>query len=95
MTGKGVYVSSGFSIPTDADAVEISLWMPLRPIIEPQIDVEMAKYIIKNVGNRFCELVEQEKEAMSWIASNGKQFTRLLSFRLPLLSPQMFDVKRS
>ncbi len=28
----------------------------------------MAKYLIKNIGDRFCELVEQEKEAMSWVS---------------------------
>lgn len=62
--------------------------MPLLPIVNPQIDVEMAKYIIKNVGNRFCELVEQEKEAMSWISSNGKNFTHMLSngLKLPVVN---------
>lgn len=69
---KGGIVSGGFSNPTDADAVDIALWMPMTPIVNPQIDVKMAKYIVKNVGNRFCELVEQEKDAMSWVSTNSK-----------------------
>ena len=32
----------------------------------------MAKYVIANVGDRFCELVEQEKEAMSWVKPDVK-----------------------
>lgn len=69
---KGHIVSGGFLSPTDADSIDLSLWMPMLPIVDPQIDIAMAKYIIKNVGNRFCELVEQEKEAMSWVSSNSK-----------------------
>lgn len=65
-TKKGTCRATGFCSPRDADGADVSLWMPLVPITTPQIDIDMAKYIVKNVGNRFCELVEQEKEAMSW-----------------------------
>ena len=37
-------------------------------VFEPKLDVNMAKYVIANVGDRFCELVEQEKEAMSLVS---------------------------
>lgn len=34
-------------------------------VAEPVLDGEMAKFIITKVGDKFCELVEQEKEAKS------------------------------
>ena len=32
----------------------------------------MAKYVITHVGDRFCELVESEKEARAWVSQDGK-----------------------
>ena len=36
-------------------------------------DIEMAKYIVTHIGDKFCELVEQEKAAMSWVPKDSKQ----------------------
>lgn len=69
---KGHLTISGFSEPADADADDIELWYPQWPLFEPAIGIEMAKYVIENVGDRFCELVEQEKEAMSWVKPDVK-----------------------
>lgn len=44
----------------------------------PEIDVSIAKYILSKVGDKFCELVEHEKEARSWAGKEGK----FLSFQL-------------
>ncbi len=63
---------AGFSEPADAEADEIELWMPHMPLMEPRIDITMAKYVIDNVGDRFCEMVEQEKTAMSWVSPDSK-----------------------
>ena len=71
-SNKGHLTISGFSEPADADADDIELWYPRWPLFEPTIGVEMAKYVIANVGDRFCELVEQEKEAMSWVKPDVK-----------------------
>jgi len=65
---KGFLTIAGFCQPPDADADDVELWMPCLPLFEPKLDVEMAKYVIANVGDRFCELVEQEKEAMSLVS---------------------------
>ena len=32
----------------------------------------MAKYLLQNVGDRLCLLVEQEKDAMMWVSPNTK-----------------------
>ena len=39
----------------------------LSAVMEPALDIPMAKYVIEHVGDRFCELVQQEKMAMSWV----------------------------
>ena len=41
--------------------------------------VDTAKYIINHVGSGFCELIEQEKSAMSWMKPGG-----MLTLMLPL-----------
>lgn len=38
-------------------------------VMHPELDIETSKYIIAKVGDKFCELVEQEKEAKSWIGN--------------------------
>ena len=69
---KSALTIAGFSEPSDAEADEIELWMPRTPVMMPRIDVKMAKYLITNVGDQFCELVEQEKEAMSWVSPDSE-----------------------
>lgn len=44
-------------------------------VLDPKLDVDMAKYVIANVGDRFCDLVEQEKEAMSWVSPDSECVT--------------------
>lgn len=39
---------------------------------DPELDVENSKFIIAKVGDKFCELVEQEREAKSWAGEDGK-----------------------
>lgn len=46
-------------------------------VMDPAMDIEMAKYVIDNVGDRFCELVEQEKAAMSWVSPDSKSRFKL------------------
>ena len=63
---------AGFSEPSDADVDDIELWYPRFPTTSPAIDLEMARYVMANLGDRFCELVEQEKEAMMWVSADSK-----------------------
>lgn len=43
-------------------------------VAEPVLDGEMAKFIIAKVGDKFCELVEQEKEAKS-LSGTDREFS--------------------
>ena len=69
---KGVVGVAGFSEPCDANIEDLELWFPRHPITEPRLSVDMAKYLLQNVGDRFCLLVEQEKEAMMWVSPDTK-----------------------
>ena len=42
------------------------------PAVKKVLTLEMSKYILKNVGDEFCNLVKQEKEAQSWSVKKGK-----------------------
>ena len=54
---------AGFSQPQDATEDDLKLWLPSE---EPpsDFDVETAKFVISHVGDQFCDLVKQEKEAL-------------------------------
>ncbi|KAL8585820.1 hypothetical protein ACOMHN_065170 [Nucella lapillus] len=60
---KGTIMKAGFSELSDADPDHIEPWLPRFPIEDPQLDRVMAKFILNKVGDKFCELVQQEKEA--------------------------------
>lgn len=60
---RGFVTIDGFSELSDAEQDDIDPWIPKSPIIEPKIDVETARFIIGRVGDKFCELVQQEKES--------------------------------
>ncbi|BFZ02439.1 hypothetical protein BsWGS_05478 [Bradybaena similaris] len=67
---RGIVTIHGFSELSDADPDDIEPWLPRYPVEEPELDVENSKFIIAKVGDKFCELVEQEKEAKSWAGDN-------------------------
>ncbi len=71
-TAKQMLSIAGFSEPGDAEADDIELWMPRTPLMEPTLDVAVAKYMVTSVGDKFCEMVEQEKEAMSWVSPDSE-----------------------
>ncbi|XP_025094129.1 probable JmjC domain-containing histone demethylation protein 2C isoform X4 [Pomacea canaliculata] len=71
-SAKGSVTIAGFSELSDADPDDIEPWLPRYPTEDPQLDDENAKFIIAKVGDKFCELVEQEKEAKSWAGDDAK-----------------------
>ncbi|KAL4231689.1 Lysine-specific demethylase 3B [Mactra antiquata] len=69
---RGFVTIDGFSELSDAEQDDIDPWIPKSPIIEPKIDVETARFIIGRVGDKFCELVQQEKESHVCAGDNAK-----------------------
>ncbi|XP_074643644.1 uncharacterized protein LOC141900577 isoform X2 [Tubulanus polymorphus] len=71
---KGTLVMAGFSSPSDAEADDLALWAPdvNNYTQTPRLSAEVGCYIVQHVGDKFCELVEQEKEARSWAPENAE-----------------------
>lgn len=66
---NGQICIAGFCDPTEAEPDDITIWLPHITTKGRHItdnDKETAKYIIANVGEEFCRLVEQEQECTSW-----------------------------
>ncbi|XP_023243623.1 lysine-specific demethylase 3A-like [Centruroides sculpturatus] len=62
--GKNGSISiAGFSQPSDATQADLKLWLP--PVDNPpaNLDVETSSFLLTHVGDQFCDLVQQEKEA--------------------------------
>ncbi|XP_052773895.1 probable JmjC domain-containing histone demethylation protein 2C isoform X3 [Mya arenaria] len=69
---RGFVTIDGFSELSDAEQDDIDPWIPKSPIIEPKIDVDMARFIINRIGDNFCELVQQERDAQICAGDNAK-----------------------
>jgi len=65
----GIVRTCGFASADDATGDDLELWMP--QVSEDAMAVDTAKYIVSHVGSGFCELIEQEKSAMSWTNRGG------------------------
>lgn len=60
---NGSILIAGFSQPSDATPADLKLWLP--PVDKPpaNLDVETSNFLLTHVGDQFCNLVQQEKEA--------------------------------
>ncbi|XP_054708176.1 probable JmjC domain-containing histone demethylation protein 2C isoform X2 [Uloborus diversus] len=60
---NGTILSAGFSEPSDASEEDLKLWLP--PIDSPSADIEIetSKFLLTHMGDKFCDLVEMEREA--------------------------------
>ncbi|XP_022094436.1 probable JmjC domain-containing histone demethylation protein 2C isoform X2 [Acanthaster planci] len=69
---NGNLTIAGFSEPSHCKPEDLTPWLPYPPDTDCPLDVETSKYILKKVGDQFCELVEQEHQAKSWSTAPGK-----------------------
>lgn len=68
---NGQICIAGFCTPTDAEADDVAIWLPRVTSSKAATNisatkVRTAKYIVANVGDEFCRLVEQEQECAGW-----------------------------
>ena len=66
---SGQICIAGFCHPSEAEPDDITIWLPHLGAKERTLskeDIKTAKYIIANVGDEFCSLVEQEQECLNW-----------------------------
>ncbi|ODM94392.1 Lysine-specific demethylase 3A [Orchesella cincta] len=61
-TERGSMTVAGFPDCREYTEEDLILWMPDKP---PEgLSFELARYLLEEVGDQFCELVKQEKEAL-------------------------------
>lgn len=82
----GQLCTAGFLLPEDCTDSDIQLWLPVNHCLTEQsldieeediiipsnlVDRKMSKFILQHIGKQFCELVKQERKALSWIDDKG------------------------
>uniref|UniRef100_A0A672PTK3 Jumonji domain containing 1C n=2 Tax=Sinocyclocheilus grahami TaxID=75366 RepID=A0A672PTK3_SINGR len=68
---NGVIRIDGFSAPDQYDEEALSLWAP-EGYEENILDLETSKYILSDIGDKFCQLVMTENTATTWIKKDAK-----------------------
>ncbi|XP_054167428.1 lysine-specific demethylase 3B-like [Oppia nitens] len=72
---SNILTIAGFSQPQDASEEDLKLWLP-NDEMPADLDLETAKFVIAHVGDQFCDLVKQEKEAqLLHMGSTNKNIT--------------------
>ncbi|UYV78633.1 KDM3B [Cordylochernes scorpioides] len=62
---SGAIVNAGFSEPNDASDEDLKLWLPpTKDNVPHNLDIKTSLFILQHVGDYFCNLVLQEKEAV-------------------------------
>lgn len=65
----------GFADPIwDAKEADTSLWSSNLQKVPADLSVEKSKFLLGQVGYKFCELFHQEKEAYYEHMAEGRQF---------------------
>lgn len=71
-TKNGLIATAGFSDPIkDPLEDDLKLWMPDDENPPKDLDLRMSRYLLAQVGDQFCDLYQQEKDAMSHHLSDG------------------------
>ncbi|XP_043912400.1 probable JmjC domain-containing histone demethylation protein 2C isoform X1 [Protopterus annectens] len=68
---NGVVRIDGFSSPDQYDDETLSLWAP-DDYEDNELGVSYSRYILGNIGDKFCQLVMSERTALSWIKKDAK-----------------------
>ena len=68
---SGHLQASGFCDPEDSHVTDLALWLPatykgndISMTQRPVMELETCRYIMKHIGGKFCELVQEEREAL-------------------------------
>uniref|UniRef100_A0A1B6BYT9 [histone H3]-dimethyl-L-lysine(9) demethylase n=1 Tax=Clastoptera arizonana TaxID=38151 RepID=A0A1B6BYT9_9HEMI len=72
-TKNGQLAIAGFSDPLrDATQDDLKLWLPMSDNLPADLDLDMSRFLLAQVGDQFCDLLGQEKEAISVHMSEDK-----------------------
>lgn len=50
---------------------DLKLWLPSPEKPPADLDINMSRFLLQQVGDQFCDLLKQEKEAVSIHMSEG------------------------
>uniref|UniRef100_A0A4W3GCZ4 Probable JmjC domain-containing histone demethylation protein 2C n=1 Tax=Callorhinchus milii TaxID=7868 RepID=A0A4W3GCZ4_CALMI len=68
---NAVLRTDGFSTPEQYDEEAINLWLS-NDSTDVELDIETSKYILSNIGDKFCQIETSEKAAISWLEPDAK-----------------------
>ena len=80
---------SGFCKPSDADADDIELWLPVANS-ERSLNIDSAKYIVSLLSDCFTQLVDDENKAAALDSRQGIAVVKFIYITGDLYVP--FDV---
>lgn len=69
-SAKGLIAVSGFCKPSDADADDVELWLPIVSSANG-LNIETAKYLISLLSTSVSQLIQDEKQALELGKSRG------------------------
>ncbi|XP_065222139.1 lysine-specific demethylase 3B-like isoform X6 [Planococcus citri] len=73
-TKNGQLAIAGFSDPhKDPSQEDLNLWLPNFNKPPTDLDLEMARFVLAQVGDQFCDLLNQETEAINIHISEDKK----------------------
>lgn len=61
----GCILNAGFSEPSEATSEHLSQWLPQFGNPPKDLNFNTSKSLLEHIGDQFCDLIEQEKEALS------------------------------
>lgn len=62
---NGTILNAGFSEPSEATSEHLNQWLPQLNNPPKDLNFNTAKALVEHIGDQFCDLIEQEKEALS------------------------------
>lgn len=70
---NGQLANAGFSDPLhDPKEDDLKLWVPDIDCPPPDLDLQIARFLLAQVADQFCDLLQQEHEAIKEHMSDGK-----------------------
>lgn len=72
---NGTILNAGFSEPSEAMSEHLNQWLPQLDDPPKDLNLNTSKALIEHIGDQFCDLIEQEKEALSLHVGKDKVVT--------------------
>lgn len=69
---NGQLAIAGFSDPVhDPKEEDLKIWVPDEDTPPPELDLQISRFLLAQVADQFCDLWQQEQEAMQIHMNDG------------------------